>query len=99
MIRRKMTMETTTGRSTIDINYCTAFSIREIAKKGVLSKAKYELDIHMQSGSIFTATVSDKELLIFTNLWETEREYHLSLSETEPKRRQVHEIYEKEELE
>jgi hypothetical protein len=94
MIRRKMTMETTTGRTTIDINYCTAFSIREITKKGVLSKAKYELDIHMQSGTIFTATVTDKELLIFTNLWETEREYHLSLSETEPK-----EIYEKEELE
>jgi hypothetical protein len=89
-----MTMETTTGRTTIDINYCTAFSIREIAKKGVLSKAKYELDIHMQSGTIFTATVSDKELLIFTNLWETEHEYHMSLSETETK-----EIYEKEELE
>lgn len=79
MIRRKITMKTTTGRTTIDVNYCTAFSIREVTKKGILSKAKYELDIHMQSGTIFTAEAEDKELLVFTTLWETKHEHNLSV--------------------
>jgi hypothetical protein len=81
MIRRKITMKTASGRTTIDVNYCTAFSIREVNKKGVLSKAKYELDIHMQSGTIFTAEADDKELLVFTTLWETKREHNLSVIE------------------
>jgi len=81
MIRRKITMKTASGRTTIDVNYCTAFSIREVNKKGVLSKAKYELDIHMQSGTIFTAEADDKELLVFTTLWETKREHNLSVLE------------------
>jgi|TARA_B100001094_G_C18019703_1_gene714447 hypothetical protein len=81
MIRRKMTMRTASGRTTIDVNYCTAFSIREVNKKGVLSKAKYELDIHMQSGTIFTAEADDKELLVFTTLWETKHEHNLSVIE------------------
>ena len=74
-------MKTASGRTTIDVNYCTAFSIREVNKKGVLSKAKYELDIHMQSGTIFTAEADDKELLVFTTLWETKREHNLSVIE------------------
>ena len=81
MIRRKITMRTASGRTTIDVNYCTAFSIREVNKKGVLSKAKYELDIHMQSGTIFTAEADDKELLVFTTLWETKHEHNLSVIE------------------
>lgn len=81
MIRRKITMRTVSGRTTIDVNYCTAFSIREVAKKGVLSKAKYELDIHMQSGTIFTAEADEKELLVFTTLWETKHEHNLSVIE------------------
>ena len=81
MIRRKITMKTASGRTTIDVNYCTAFSIREVNKKGVLSKAKYELDIHMQSGTIFTAEADDKELLVFTTLWETKHEHNLSVLE------------------
>lgn len=81
MIRRKITMKTASGRTTIDVNYCTAFSIREVNKKGVLSKAKYELDIHMQSGTIFTAETDDKELLVFTTLWETKHEHNLSVIE------------------
>ena len=74
-------MRTVSGRTTMDVNYCTAFSIREVAKKGVLSKAKYELDIHMQSGTIFTAEADDKELLVFTTLWETKHEHNLSVIE------------------
>ena len=74
-------MRTVSGRTTIDVNYCTAFSIREVAKKGVLTKAKYELDIHMQSGTIFTAEADDKELLVFTTLWETKHEHNLSVIE------------------
>lgn len=81
MIRRKITMKTASGRTTVDVNYCTAFSIREVNKKGVLSKAKYELDIHMQSGTIFTAETDDKELLVFTTLWETKHEHNLSVIE------------------
>lgn len=81
MIRRKITMKTISGRTTIDVNYCTAFSIREVAKKGVLSKAKYELDIHMQSGTIFTAEADDIELLVFATLWETKHEHNLTVIE------------------
>ena len=35
----------------------------------------------MQSGTIFTAEADDKELLVFTTLWETKHEHNLSVIE------------------
>tara|TARA_R110002096_G_scaffold165825_5_gene334752 strand:+ start:4349 stop:4561 length:213 start_codon:yes stop_codon:yes gene_type:complete len=64
----EITMKTTKGNTTINLRYVSAYTVNKV-KGSMLSSDRYIIDVHMNSGTIFSAEVSEADYLIFKNKW------------------------------
>lgn len=67
----KVTVETTTGKTTIDTNYIAAITQTESGGRSLMFPSKmFHLEIHMTSGTIFNADLREDEMILFYASWE-----------------------------
>tara|TARA_R110000751_G_scaffold110082_7_gene207519 strand:- start:1064 stop:1276 length:213 start_codon:yes stop_codon:yes gene_type:complete len=61
-------MKTSKGMTTINLRYVSAYTVNKV-KNSMLSSDRYMIDLHMNSGTIFSSEVSEADYLIFKNKW------------------------------
>lgn len=64
----EITMKTTRGMTTINLRYVSAYTVNKV-KGSRLASTRYIIDLHMNSGTIFSSEVSEADYLIFKNKW------------------------------
>jgi|13_taG_2_1085334.scaffolds.fasta_scaffold02630_3 hypothetical protein len=61
---RVIKLPTKSGLTTLKVSDISALCVNEV-QRGMLKKNTFDVDIHMVSGSIFTATFEEADLLTF----------------------------------
>ena len=64
----KITMKTSKGTTTLNLKYVSAYTVNKV-KTGVLSSERYLIDLHMNSGTIFSSEVSESDFIVFEKKW------------------------------
>ena len=64
----EITLKTTKGNTTINLRYVSAYTVNQL-KNTYLASTRYLIDLHMNSGTIFSSEVSAADYLIFKNKW------------------------------
>lgn len=64
----KITMKTSKGTTTLNLKYVSAYSVNKV-KTGVLASTRYIIDLHMNSGTIFSSEVSEADFIVFEKKW------------------------------
>ena len=64
----KITMKTSKGTTTLNLKYVSAYTVNKV-KTGVLSSERYVIDLHMNSGTIFSSEVSEADFIVFETKW------------------------------
>ena len=68
---KRMKMKTTSGTTMVDLDKVCAYTVNKVTKT-LLQSAGYEIDIHLDNGTIFTASFTEAEYVIFENKWSDE---------------------------
>jgi len=66
---KRMKMKTTSGMTMVDLDKICAYTVNKMDKQ-FLTNQGFVIDIHMDNGTIFTASFSEAEKVIFENKWE-----------------------------
>ncbi len=64
----KIKMNTSKGTTTLNLKYVSAYTVNKV-KTGVLSAERYLIDLHMNSGTIFSSELSEADFIIFEKQW------------------------------
>ena len=64
----KKTMKTSKGTTTLNLKYVSGYSVNKV-KTSVLSADRYLIDLHMNSGTIFSSEVSEADFIVFEKKW------------------------------
>lgn len=64
----KITMKTSKGITTLNLKYVSAYTVNKV-KTGVLTSERYLIDLHMNSGTIFSSEVSEADFIVFEKKW------------------------------
>ena len=68
---KRMSVRTTSGQTMMDLEKVSAFTINK-KEKPMLGNPVWEIDIHMDNGTIFTASLTETEKIIFESKWSGE---------------------------
>ena len=64
----KIKMNTSKGTTTLNLKYVSAYTVNKV-KTGVLSAERYLIDLHMNSGTIFSSELSEADFIVFEKQW------------------------------
>ena len=64
----KIKMNTSKGTTTLNLKYVSAYTVNKV-KTGILSAERYMIDLHMNSGTIFSSELSEADFIIFEKQW------------------------------
>jgi len=64
----KIKMKTSKGTTTLNLKYVSAYTVNKV-KTGVLSAERYLIDLHMNSGTIFSSELSEADFIVFEKQW------------------------------
>tara|TARA_R110000823_G_scaffold298244_2_gene418563 strand:+ start:3025 stop:3234 length:210 start_codon:yes stop_codon:yes gene_type:complete len=64
----KITMKTSKGTTTLNLKYVSAYTVSKV-KGSRLASTRYVIDLHMNSGTIFSSEVSEADYIVFEKKW------------------------------
>ena len=61
-------LDTESGTTTLNMADVSAYSV-VLASQGILKSNIYDVEIHMKSGPIFTATMTESEMVVWEDVF------------------------------